>query len=125
LKEANVNIEIRAIPSYKLDITETLVDSLMLCCSMHYSPECIVAGKVGGFIFGWNNAIKAGNQCDFDPCITATSRQLDIALKIMENPPLMPTERLHELLRFGQLIRHAFSASAERLGSITITVTVA
>lgn len=47
----------------------------------HYDWDCIAAGRVGGFIFGWVNMLCHGERAD---SVRATRRQMDLTLKVLE-----------------------------------------
>lgn len=121
-----MNIEVYAKPMFRLYITETLTESLMACGSLHYSPECKDAVRLGGFVFGWDaqfKAMKSLKDSDkWEPCITSDGRTLDICLKLMENPPLMPTAKLHEMNSFAALVRKALVDGQAKLAEFSYKI---
>lgn len=119
-----MKIEIYAKPTFKVYLTKTLVESLLECCDTHYSPECIKAGKPGGSIYYWSVNVQLSESMeDVEPAAMAEFRDLDIALKIMEHPPTMPTDRLRELQAFAQLIHKALTDGQREVGRFRWTVT--
>lgn len=70
-------------PTYRLKLTSEHTAVLTKLAALHYSGECIAAGKPGGFLWGWTN--QAAWAADPAPSMSdGSSRQLDICLKIME-----------------------------------------
>lgn len=60
---------------------------LMECGSMHYDATCREAVARGGFIYGWNN---------FPSSCCGTTRELDLACKILELPHPAEDLRPHQ-----------------------------
>jgi len=102
--------EIVARPHFELFLNLELVEALKEAALRHYSPECIAAGQVSGFIYGWYNHYKytpVEDGCDIGP-VSATFGQLDIASKCMEAAPRETAALLGE---FAMFIRDTVSAA--------------
>ena len=79
---------IHASPQFDLDITSDQLTMLAELAALHYDAACKSAAEVGGFIYGWIIERRwVGRSDPTDMSMTATWRQLDLCLKIMENPP--------------------------------------
>lgn len=84
-----MNIEITGTPAFHLPLTPIHIDVLMRLSDLHYDVTCKAASKLGGFLYGWNNAItwkEQNREPDDDTKYTVQAdwRDLDICLKIME-----------------------------------------
>lgn len=84
-----MNIEITGTPAFHLPLTPLHIDVLMRLSDLHYDGTCKAASKLGGFLYGWNNAIQWRHK-NPDPkddtihTVRADWHNLDICLKIME-----------------------------------------
>lgn len=81
-----MDYEIIMRPEFALAITSKLALLMQRLSSMHYDGRCKAAGQPGpgGFINGWVNWTSGGEDAVM---VTATPRELDTAMKIMEMPP--------------------------------------
>lgn len=106
-------------PVYRLMLTSEHTALLTKLSQLHYSPECIVAGRQGGFLFGWANQAAWAAPNDPPPAMSGGDRELDICLKIMEmsdTPGLLTREErdVRDLLRAA--IRLALAAGSREPG---------
>lgn len=94
--------EIVGIASYHIPLSQDQVRVLMALSKAHYSSECVNAGEVGGFLYGWSNRVT------FDPtavCI-ASHNELDICLKILEFSWMLPETDEDEAMQLSFTLRH-------------------
>lgn len=107
-----VRFEVTWRPVFWLHLTSEHTALLKKLSQLHYSPECIAAGRQGGFLWGWINLTDGPPDTD-PPMVSGGSRELDICLKIMEMsdcPGLLTAEEraVRDLLRAA--IRLALAA---------------
>lgn len=94
-----------AKPVFDLTLEKDLVSLLMRLSGRHYDGACRKASDQGGFLFGWKNSI------DFDsPCL-ATTRELDLTLKIMELAPNLTNDEEIMLKKFTSFVWDLIKAS--------------
>lgn len=78
-----MKITVTCEPVFHLPLTVQDVQILCELAESHYDATCKQAAAVGGFLFGWSNAVG-----DLDMGIpvhvAGSTRQLDIALKALE-----------------------------------------
>jgi hypothetical protein len=94
--------EIFGIAGYCIPLAQDQVRLLMELSKAHYSSECVNAGKVGGFLYGWSNRVT------FDPtavCI-ASHNELDICLKILELSWMLQETDQDEAMQLSFTLRH-------------------
>lgn len=84
-----MNIFIGAVPRFDIEITPELVALLMKLGGMHYDAHCRAATQLGGFVYGWHNAVNAEILN-----VSATFSQLDTVAKIVEFPPPLTLEEI-------------------------------
>lgn len=84
-----MNIGIRVKFDFQIPFTTTDIEVLMELSANHYDGKCQAASKIGGFIYGWNNATRFGIPLDGERTLTATFHELDLSMKIMENSDLL------------------------------------
>lgn len=75
-----MKIEITAKPVFWINLTADEIQLIKNCALSHYDRTCISAAKVGGFIYGWDNALRFDNEAK----ISASFREIDIVLKCLE-----------------------------------------
>lgn len=66
-------------PAFHLTLNKEIVDLIIEKGLNHYDSACRAACKQGGFIYGWRNCVNCEATC------TASFRELDLTLKILEN----------------------------------------
>lgn len=87
----------KELPKFSYEVTIKLIlskpDILFLrrAASLHYDHTCQKAGEVGGFIYGWNNMIDDETG---EAVVYASSREIDLCLKILERETLTSFERM-------------------------------
>jgi hypothetical protein len=86
-----MKVSITGIPHFNLIFKKSTINVLMELSACHYDGTCKDAGKIGGFVYGWNNYFMNSVPCldnkqeNHEQEITGiTYRQLDICLKICE-----------------------------------------
>lgn len=67
--------------SITVRFTKAELELLRVCGQSHYSPECLAAVTIGGFVWGWRMSLDDEGEAE----ITATFRELDTVKKILEN----------------------------------------
>ena len=78
-----MDIEVRYKPYFQLQMSVVLIDRLMKLADAHYDGRCRQAGRVGGFIYGWNNhATFAPEESAVE--VSANPDELDTCMKICE-----------------------------------------
>lgn len=106
-------ITIRAVPKFYLTVGKPIVEQLIHLSSLHYDATCVSAGKTGGHLWGWRNMVS-----EVQPIpVTATTRELDLTLKILEMAPALDLD-IHQrfaLNDFRSDIRRALTAAEEYL----------
>lgn len=70
---------IYAKPHFDLALNKDIVDLIIGRAKKHYDATCRKSCEQGGFLYGWNNCV------DFQTTCSASFRQLDLTLKILEN----------------------------------------
>lgn len=113
-----MEIEISAQPLFRVPLTLADVAVLLELSALHYDETCRLAGVPGeqGFIYGWNSWLTLlATTPDEPPVVTATWRQLDLCLKLMEFLPYRFTaERTATVRRLSTAFNGAMSlAQAE------------
>lgn len=88
-----MKIDILGEPVFIFHLSTAQAEAIVQMSAQHYDAVCRVAGCVGGFAYGWANAVSLGEVC------RASWRELDTALKIMEFKPLGATVELLALRR--------------------------
>lgn len=77
-----MHFTIRGVPEFEFKLTTVQLDILLACASAHYDHTCKAAAAVGGVVYGWRNmTIMPAESLP----VWATYRDLDLALKILEN----------------------------------------
>jgi hypothetical protein len=76
-----MKFEIKGRPHFSFQLPAEKVEVLRYCAERHYDAVCRSSGEPGGFLWGWLNAANFGMSA------TATWRDIDTALKIMEYTP--------------------------------------
>ena len=66
-------------PVFHLTLNKDIVDLIVEKGLNHYDGTCRAACKQGGFIYGWRNCVNCEATC------TASFRELDLTLKILED----------------------------------------
>lgn len=93
-----MKIEIRHRPYFRLPMPVPVIEALMTMANAHYDGTCRQTGRVGGFIYGWNN------HAAFEPDATvvevdAAPRELDLCMKICELQRVTPlTDEQRQML---------------------------
>lgn len=79
-------------PQFHFSLTRSQLGVLLKCSEHHYDGRCKESGKIGGFLYGWNNCFQfnsgagaevnaAGERVE---TVHATWEQIDLCLKILE-----------------------------------------
>lgn len=78
-------------PKLIIQLTVADVGLLITCSELHYDAKCNAAGKLGGFLYGWNNVVKWAAEDDGSHCKPARVAEIitdfaecDLAAKITE-----------------------------------------
>lgn len=120
-----MKIEIHAVAKFWMDLTPEHVGVLMKAAQWHYDGVCNQAAQVGGFIYGWNNAVTPYPGMEVTPKCSASFRDLDICLKILEIagtimfPDEIDQDRVTDLRKS---FRAALQMANEKMGEITFAV---
>ena len=80
---------LHAIPSFLLTITREELAVLLDCAGTHYDSVCKSSSLQGGFLYGWKNQfffLSDGEATPNEVNVTATWREMDTCLKILEMP---------------------------------------
>lgn len=80
-------------PVYMMTLDKKIISALRKLSASHYDMQCKVAGRPGGFLFGWANCVEIGVDC------TASFGQLDLTTKIAESAPQLLESSDIELVR--------------------------
>lgn len=79
-----MKITVKGEPIFYLEIDMATVDLLLETSRSHYDANCRQAGRIGGFIYGWNNRFPLSDEPPATAEVRASGRDLDITLKIFE-----------------------------------------
>lgn len=95
-------------PFFILMLTKRVASALVTLSENHYDSRCQLAGREGGFLYGWRNHFV---EFELDSPVETSPRELDTLMKIMELPAeLLLTDdfdTLDKLSSLKGLIRHA------------------
>lgn len=115
---------VRAVPKFCLILTHEQVKAIIKTASTHYSMDCKMAARVGGFLYGWLNItapVEGGSASPIE--CTGTFREMDLLLKVLEfiDPSLSNQERdwLDDL---RDLVNVSMQASGTGLGDFACHV---
>lgn len=78
-----MKIVIEGVPRFRMIVPKPMIEALMLFSEHHYDGRCKDVGRVGGFVYGWNNMAE---DCKTEVLVRASWQQLDITLKLCESP---------------------------------------
>lgn len=91
-----MKIEIQGRPEFRFEINKPAIDLLVKLSSTHYDGHCRSISQMGGFLRGWENHYLWGLQEPESVIkVSATFRDLDTLLKVMEMPHNLSKEELH------------------------------
>lgn len=115
-----MKIEIHAVARFWIALTPDHVAILKRAAEWHYDGTCNKAAQVGGFIFGWMNVTtQFPGQTEMPKC-SASFRELDLCLKILEIagsimfPDQIDIERVFEMRKsFRAALRMSNSVMSE------------
>lgn len=89
-------------PEFWFTLNVKQVTAIIACSQLHYDGVCKDASRPGGFVFGWLNCARARTK------VSATWREIDTALKIMEHPPKQHAEMAANLFMcFSRMLNMA------------------
>ena len=113
-----------AKPVFNFTLTRAHVDLLTRLSAVHYDSVCKAAGCVGGFLYGWNNQQQqALEQQEAAPELSATWRQLDTCMKILEGGQYEMYRAdwpvMHELEHF---FRRLFREATDKIHPLAFTI---
>ena len=84
-----MKIEIRGKPIFLFSLTGEQLGLLIALSKAHYDSTCRAASERGGFIYGWSAELELDPIAKF----SATWRQLDLCLKILEGASYLPEQQ--------------------------------
>lgn len=83
------NITIELEPRFCLQLTCSDLATLIQMARLHYDGECKRAATLGGFLYRWDHTVTEFNGFG----CTATSRELQLTLKILEMRAALHTNK--------------------------------
>ena len=75
-----MKIEITATPTFWLYLSAEQIELISQCATAHYDSTCRASAKLGGFVYGWTNAVKFNATTP----VQASFREIDTVLKCLE-----------------------------------------
>lgn len=77
-----VEVNLVQLPAFEVTFDQKLVDVLLTLCSYHYDGQCRSAGRHGGIIYGWNNALTFPDSQEVKRVLSF--REMDLVMKVCE-----------------------------------------
>lgn len=107
----------KVIASPKFEMTFELpleaVELMMKCAEHHYDATCRETMAQGGILFTWQRRIKNMQKMKLPKEVTATSRDLDLLLKVMEFRPTLTDRERDEVRRLSEMFMNIFRTANE------------
>ena len=97
-----MEIDIRTQADFHFTLSDAEFEILVRLSASHYDHVCKSASKDGGFLNRWQRSHEVWKECENPDGVkelTATFRDLDTCLKIMEMPTLITNAEQLRLLR--------------------------
>lgn len=120
-----MKIEIHAVAKFWIDLSPDHVAVLEKAAKWHYDGVCRMSAMHGGFIYGWKNITTPYPGQEEVPKCSASFRDLDLCLKILEIagsimfPDQIDQERVFEMRRY---FHSALRMANENMGDIIFHV---
>lgn len=96
---------IHAMPRFELEITSGVVAGLLLLSRHHYDGTCQMAGRPGGFLWGWKNSAEWAAQVSEPTVVTGSFRDLDLTLKICECLTVLSPCYYRDIVEYRTFVR--------------------
>lgn len=104
-QKKKVMIRILPVPRFEMPFTLYQVSILKQLSEAHYDFTCKRSGRVGGFIYGWEQSLTFSELGS----VSATWHDLDLTLKIMEMPYLTGKEENDAIVAIRKMCREAMN----------------